>query len=273
MAITRGYWSGLIVGALMFGLPAGALAGEDRAHDHEGKGYHQADQYYDPAQMAAARHALHHHHGGQSASMIMLERFEVQSGDGHDTGLWDLQAYYGGDMNRLWLKSEGHYDFDEQDLEGADVQALWSRSISTFFDLQAGLRYELEPKGRTHAVLGLQGLAPYWFEIDGAVYLSDKGDLTGAFEVEYDWFFTQRLVLQPRLEVKFSAQDIKASGTGAGLSEMELGARLRYDIRREFAPYIGLEWQGTLGETENFAKAAGEDTDRLALIAGVRLWY
>ena len=202
----------------------------------------------------------------------MADRLEVQSSDEGDTLVWDGNAWYGGDVNKLWLKSEGDYSLETEQLEEAEVQALWSRAISPYFDLQGGVRYDLEPKGRTHAVLGIQGLAPYWFEVDAAAFLSGEGDLTARMEAEYEFRLTQRLILQPRVEAELSAQDIPELETGSGLTRLNAGLRLRYEIVREFAPYIGVEWQGSFGGTADYLDAAGEEMDRAVFVAGVRAW-
>ena len=127
--------------------------------------------------------------------------------------------------------------------------------------------------GRTHAVLGLQGLAPYWFEVDGAAFLSTDGDLTARGEAEYDLHLTQRLVLQPRAEVEFSAQDVPERELGSGLTGLDAGVRLRYDIRREFGPYVGIEWQSAFGETRDIVEAAGGEGDEVVFLVGLRTWY
>jgi copper resistance protein B len=232
-----------------------------------------ADQYFDADEMAEGRHHILNHHGAMRQLSVMVDRLEVQSSDEGDTLAWDGNAWYGGDVNKLWLKSEGDYSLETDQLEEAEVQALWSRAITPYFDLQGGVRYDLEPKGRTHAVLGIQGLAPYWFEVDAAAFLSSEGDLTARMEAEYEFRLTQRLILQPRLEAELSAQDIPELETGSGLASLNVGLRLRYEIVREFAPYIGVEWQGSFGGTADYLEAADEDRDRAVFVAGVRAWF
>lgn len=126
---------------------------------------------------------------------------------------------------------------------------------------------------RTHAVIGVEGLAPWWFEVEGALFLSDKGDLTARIEGSYDQRITQRLIVQPMAEIGLAAQDVPESGIGAGLSDIELGLRLRYEIVREFAPYVGIEWARKIGDTARFARADGDDVDSLNVVAGVKLWF
>ena len=233
---------------------------------------HAADTIYGTAAMAPARQDLAREHGKFTGGTVMLDRLEARLGDGEELYLWEAQGWYGGDIDRLWVKSEGEGALG-RDVEAAEVQALWSHAIDPWFDVQAGIRYDLEPDSRAHAVLGLQGLAPYMFEVDAAAFLSDRGDLTARLEAEYDQRITQRLILQPRAEVSLAAQDIAERGIGAGVSSVEAGLRLRYEIAREFAPYIGVGYEAKLGETADRARAAGEDPNRLSLLLGVRAWF
>lgn len=213
-------------------------------------------------------------HGGQTIWYAEGDRLEYQSNEGDPVFLWDAQGWYGGDRNRLWLKTEGEYDFDADEVEEAEVQALWSRPVSRFFDLQAGVRHDFAPgDDRTFAVAGVQGLLPYLFEIDAALFVSDDGDVEARVETEYEFLITQRLILQPRAELNFAAQDIQEYGVGSGLSSAEVGARLRYEIRRQFAPYVGVSWSRTVGDAADFARAAGDDTASVSFVAGVRTWF
>ena len=233
----------------------------------------QADAYFDPAEMKAARDDLLAHHGGQNVWYFQADRFEVRSTDDADLALLDGNAWYGGDINKAWLKVEAEYDFDASEFEEAEAQLLWSHAISPYFDVQTGIRQDFKPEGRTHAVLGLQGLAPYLFEVDGAAFLSTEGDLTARMEAEYELLLMQRLILQPRVEVDISAQDIPELETGSGLTSASAGLRLRYEIIREFAPYVGVEWTSSFGGTADYLKAAGEDTDETAFVFGIRAWF
>jgi copper resistance protein B len=153
------------------------------------------------------------------------------------------------------------------------VQALYARAIAPFFDVQAGVRQDLAGPATTHAVVGIQGVAPYMFEIDAALFLSHRGNLTARFEAELDQRITQSLILQPRADINLSAQDIPRLGIGAGLDSIELGVRLRYEIRREFAPYIGVEQSWRIGQSADFARAAGDDPSTTNFVAGVRFWF
>jgi copper resistance protein B len=259
--------------ALLVSFTSSAFADDKKSESNDPPPWSMADKYWGAEAMAKSREMVQKANGAQLNYMVMADRFEFQSGGGEDTLLWDAQAWYGGDVHKLWIKSEGEYSFEEDEVEDAEIQALWSRAIAPFWDIQAGLRYDLEPKGRTHAVLGLQGLAPYWFEIDAAGFLSTDGDLSARVEVEYDLHLNQRLVLQPRAEIEFSTQDIPELNIGSGVTGLDAGLRLRYEIKREFAPYVGVEWQKSFGDTANFTRADGGDADKTVLVLGLRTWF
>ena len=170
-----------------------------------------ADLHYDPAVMARAREKLRVENGEVITHAIILDRLEATSSDGAEGYAWDAQGWYGGDINRFWWKSEGEGAFDG-DVEHAELQLLYSRAVTPYFDLQGGVRQTYRPEGdRTDLVLGVKGLAPYWFEVDGALFVSNEGELTARARAEYDLRLTQRLILQPRAEVTLSAQEIPES--------------------------------------------------------------
>lgn len=231
-----------------------------------------ADAIWGAEVMRASREAAYDEHGNMQLFWFQGDRAELRMRDGKDGYLWDVQGYYGDDLNKFWFKSEGEGSFGEP-VEQAEVQALYSRAIAPFFDLQAGVRQDLTGPDRTHAVIGVQGLMPYMFEIDAAAFLSTKGDLTARIEAEYDQRLTQRLILQPRAEVNLSAQDIPELGIGAGIDNLELGLRLRYEIVPEFAPYIGIEQEWKLGGSRDFAQADGEDASVTNYVVGIRFWF
>nr|WP_255536546.1 copper resistance protein B [Pacificimonas pallii] len=242
--------------------PAAAGSGPPRA----------ADAIWGAAAMRASREALAHENGGMSLFWFQGDRAELRVREGHDGYLWDVQGYYGGDIDKFWFKSEGEGSFGEA-MEGVEVQALWSHAIGPFADLQLGLRQDFAPRDRTYAVIGVQGLAPYNYEYDVAAFVSDKGDLTARAELELDQRITQRLILQPRGEAVLSAQDIPELGIGAGVDKIELGLRLRYEFAREFAPYLGIEQEWKLGQSADYARAAGEDASVTNFVAGIRFWF
>lgn len=233
---------------------------------------HAADSIYGGEAMATARQVNHATHGDMTFGTLMIERLEARIADGQDGYLWDMQGWYGGDIDKFVFKAEGEGEFGGT-LEDAELQALWGHAIGPFFDLQAGVRLDVESEMRSHLVIGVQGLAPYMWHVDSALFLSDRGDLTARIEGEYDQKITQRLILQPRIELELAAQDIAEREIGAGLTKIEPGLRLRYEIAREFAPYIGVEYEAKLGETADIAKAAGEDPDGLKFLLGVRAWF
>ena len=232
-----------------------------------------ADRIYAPNEMARSRDQMMKENGGQKIAFISFNLAEYQARNGRDGFRWDGEGWYGGDINRFTLKTEGEGAFGEG-VEEAEIQALYSRAIDPYFNLQAGVRQDLGPgPKRTYATVGFEGLAPYWFEVEGALFLSNKGDVLGRLEGYYDQRITQRLILQPRAEANFAFQDVPESGIGSGLSDLELGLRLRYEIVKEFAPYIGVEWAKKTGDTARFARAAGEDADVTSLVAGIRIWF
>ena len=234
---------------------------------------HAADRVYPPAVMAEAREEFREEQGGRELYQIMFNLAEVQVRQGKDGYRWDGEAWFGGDINRLTLKSEGEGVFREG-IEAAEIQALYSRAIGPYFNLQAGIRHDFEPSpSRTYATVGFEGLAPYMFEVEGAAFLSTKGDLLGRLEGYYDQRITQRLVLQPRAELNFSAQDVPENRLGSGLTDAELGLRLRYEIRRQFAPYIGISYEAKTGRTADLARADGADPTTTSLVAGIRVWF
>lgn len=212
-------------------------------------------------------------HGAVPAYRVLIDRLETSIQNGRNGYALDAEAWYGGDINKLWLKAEAEGEFGER-FEGAELQALWSRAISPFFDLQTGVRYDAK-QGRdsAHLVLGIQGLAPYWIEIDAAAFLSDRGDITARFEAEHDMLITQRLILQPRAEFGFALQDIPRQLIGGGLSKASLGARLRYQVTPLFAPYVGVEYEQAFGNTRRYRRLADEHIGGFRLVAGVRTWF
>jgi copper resistance protein B len=242
--------------------PASAGSGPPRA----------ADAIWGAEAMRASRDALRAENGGMTVFWFQGDRAEYRAREGGDGYLWDVQGYYGGDLDKFWFKSEGESTFGESP-ESAEIQGLWSHAIGPWWDLQAGVRQDLTGPERTHAVIGVQGLAPYMFEIDAAAFLSTKGDLTARVEAELDQRITQRLILQPRAEVNLSAQDIPELGVGAGLNAVELGLRLRYEFVREFAPYVGVEQEWKVGQSADFARLASEDPSVTNYVIGLRFWF
>ena len=234
---------------------------------------HAADALHDPATMARARAAMIAEGGGMTYSQWMLDRLEYRAGKGADGYAWEGEGWIGGDINRFAVKSEGEGAFGGS-LERAEVQALYSRAIDPWFNLQAGVRQDFgEGPDRSYAVIGIDGLAPYWFEVGAEAFLSTRGDAHLRLEASYDQRITQRLILQPAAEFNLAAQDVPELGIGAGPSDIELGLRLRYEIAREFAPYVGVNWERKLGDTADYARAAGDKPSATSLVIGLRAWF
>lgn len=234
---------------------------------------HYADRDFPVADMARARDTMMREQGGSMFGQAFINVLEYQAHRGPDGYRWDGEAWYGGDIERLWLKSEGEGEFGGG-LDSAEVQALYSRAVGPYFDLQAGLRQDFgRGPGRTYVTAGFEGLAPGFFEVEGAMFLSTTGDVLGRLEGYYDQRLTQRLILQPRAEVNLSAQDIPANAIGAGLVDIELGLRLRYEFSRQFAPYVGVSYFQKFGGTARLSRLAGEDTHATSFVAGVRFWF
>lgn len=234
---------------------------------------HAADAYFDPAEMAEARKLLRYETGGMPNSKLMVDQLEWSPGRGADGYAWEVEGWYGGDIDRFAIKSKGEGAFGGS-LEKLEVQAGWFHALDAWFNLRAGVRQDFEPRPRrTHAVLAIEGLAPYWFEVEGELFLSHKGELTARAEASYDQRITQRLILEPNAELNLSAQDMPDLDTGAGFTSVEAGLRLRYEVVREFAPYVGVAWERKLGRTARYARLHGEDAAALAFVAGIRLWF
>ena len=231
-----------------------------------------ADAIWGADAMRGVRDDLRRTHGDFPVFWFQGDRFETQARRGRDGYLWDLQGYYGSPTSRFWFKSEGEGSFSER-IEDAEFQALYSRAVAPFWDLQVGVRQDVAGPNTTYGVIGVQGLAPYLFEIDAALFVSHRGDVTARIEAEIDQRITQRLILQPRAELNLSAQDIPRLGVGAGLDRVEVGVRLRYEIVREFAPYIGVEQSWKVGRSATYARASGEDSSVTNYVVGIRFWF
>ncbi len=213
-----------------------------------------------------------------SFSLFELLEYRFNSA-GPDTFVWDFVGWYGGDYNRLWIKTEGSQDLSAGSKGEGDLQLLYGRMIAPFWDFQIGLRGKsnlgsgLRDNARTYAVIGVQGLAPGIFEVEPAIYISDRGEVSAELTMSADLYLTQRLVLQPRFSGEVSVQGDDRFGTGSGVTETDIGLRLRYEIRREIAPYIGVSWLRSYGETARISRQEGEATDTVAFVLGLRLWW
>jgi copper resistance protein B len=203
----------------------------------------------------------------------LLDQFEGRLGGGQNAFRWDGQAWAGTDYNKLWLKSEG-FALGNGRVEDGRHEFLYDRAISTYFDVQAGVRTDLDSgTSRNWAAFGIQGLAPLFFNLEATAYLSDRGHAAARLAGSYDLLITQRLILQPEVELNFYSKADPGRGVGAGLSDIDTGLRLRYEISRKFAPYIGVAYAGKFGETAHMARQAGESAGVVQFVFGIRSWF
>lgn len=203
---------------------------------------------------------------------VLFDQLEWQTGGGSDAFSWDTKGWVGQDINRFWFGTEG--DRADGRTEEAQVNLLYGRAIARWWDVTAGVRLDTLPDTpRTALALGVQGLAPYWFEVEASAYIEPSGRTHVRVETEYDLLITNRLVLQPLVEFEVYGRPDRERLIGTGLSTGELGVRLRYEFRREFAPYIGIVWARKFFGTADLARAAGEDVAGTRLAVGVRTWF
>lgn len=205
-------------------------------------------------------------------AMPIVDEFELRDAGGENTLSWDSQGWIGKDLHKLWIKFEGERTAGST--EELELQFLYSKAIARYWEFQVGVRQDFEPSpSRTWAAIGVQGLAPYFFETDIAFFVGDSGRTALRLETEYELLLTQRLILTPDIEVNFYGKDDAEILVGSGLSEIEIGLRLRYEIRRQFAPYVGVNWSKFFGNTANFTEAAGLETSEAQLVIGLRAWF
>jgi copper resistance protein B len=204
--------------------------------------------------------------------MGVLDQFEWRDTSGDNVLSWDAQGWLGKDLRKLWFKTDGERAGGET--EDAELQLLFSKAFARYWDFQVGIRHDFKPSpSRTWAAIGIQGLAPYFFETDIAFFVGESGRTALRIESEYELLITQRLILTPDIEVNFYGKDDVETGIGAGLSDVEAGLRLRYEIRREFAPYIGINWTKKFAKTADFARLNGEDISDVQWLIGLRAWF
>ena len=205
-------------------------------------------------------------------SFVLFDQLEwqaIETGGGLN---WDAKGWLGRDRDRLWFRTEGQAE--DGRLGDAGAQLLYGRAVARWWELVVGLRQDVRPgPSQSWLAFGVQGLAPSWFDIETTVYLSDAGQTAARLEVEYELLMTNRLILQPLVEVDLYGKSNAERGIGAGVSDVDAGLRMRYEFRREFAPYVGVTWRRTFGRTTDFAEAAGETVAGLRFVAVLRLWY
>ncbi len=208
---------------------------------------------------------------------LMIDQLEFRQGDQNNVKRWDIQGWRGTDYDRFWFKLEGNDTVSKSGGE-LELQTLYSKAVSAFWDAQVGIRFDRaygagNSENRYFGVVGFQGLAPYWFDMEPAVFVDKDGNLSARVVATYDVLFSQRLILQPRAEINLSANNLPRFGIGKGINDVQFGFRLRYEFRREIAPYIGVSWQKKYGDTATFASIAGDVVEDTKFIAGIRLWF
>lgn len=231
-----------------------------------------------PVLTDADRAAVYNAPGGHKVhdsglnSLFVINQLEWQGSDDGNALGWDVNGWVGGDIDRLWLRTEG--ERAKGKTEKAEVQALWGHAISPWWDVVAGMRQDFKPgDSQTWAAFGLQGMVLYNFEAEATLFVGDGGQSAARLEGDYDILLTNQLVLQPTAEANFYGKNDPGRGIGSGLADTELGVRLRYEIRREFAPYVGVTWNRAYGQTAEYARDEGEDRNEVRWVLGVRLWF
>lgn len=203
----------------------------------------------------------------------VLNQNEWRTGSGSGAYRWDGEAWYGNDWNRIWVKSEGSLNATAGTFDEAQVQGLFSRAVTRFFDVQGGMRYDMGPgPSRAWLAAGIEGLAPLYWNVGLSAFVSDAGHAAARFEGYDNLTLTQRLFLQPQFELNAYTKPDPARAIGSGLSDIDTGVRLRYEVRRQLAPYIGLIYQSALGSTADGARRAHRPVSRFQFTAGIRLW-
>ena len=256
--------------------PAGETAAEDdvpgNAPPPAVPTDHPADRLFNAARMATARAALGRE-GRWRGSALLVRELEYRALRGTDGMAWRLEGWTGGDRDRLVVKSEGETGF-KGPAERVELAAVWRHAIDPWFNLEAGVRHDIRPvPQRTYAVLGIEGVAPYWIEVEGQVLVSDRGDLHLRFDAAHVLRLSRLLVLEPEARLDLALQDVPALRVGAGVERIELGARLGYEVRPELVPYIGLHWERFMSGTADQRRAAGDDVAGLSAVAGVRAFF
>ena len=213
-----------------------------------------------------------HMHGHRVDTYLRIDRLEAFDADPGAGQAWEAKGWIGGDVDRLWLRSEGERARNR--LETADLELLWGHAVTPWWDFVAGVRQDFEPgDAQTFAAIGVQGLAPQKFEVSATAYVGERGQVAARFETEYELLLTNRLVLQPRVEVDFHGRDDPRRHVGSGLATAEAGLRLRYEITRQFAPYVGLVHERAFGDTAGYRRRESGRARDTRVVVGVRFWF
>lgn len=211
-------------------------------------------------------------HGDAIAAFWLLERLEWQDADDGEAMSWDASGWAGNDIDRLWWRTEGERSGGVTG--GAELQLLWGHAIGPWWEVVAGVRQDFKPGSpQTWGAVGVQGVVLYNLEAEATLYVGEGGQTAARLEGEYDILLTNRLILQPTAEVNFYGKDDPGRSIGRGIADVEAGLRLRYEIRREIAPYIGVSWTHLYGETADLARAGGAPVEDARLVVGIRAWY
>jgi len=202
---------------------------------------------------------------------LLADQFEWQRADDGNAWAWDTKGWVGRDVDRFWFRAEG--EGDGGDVEGAEAHLLYGRAVAPWWEFVAGVRQDFRPgPAQTWAAIGIQGLAPYWFEVEATAYVGSGGRTELRVEAEYELLLTNRLILQPLIEASIHGKADPERAIGAGLGEIETGVRFRYEIRREFAPYVGVSWHRRFFGTADAARATGEPAGEARFVTGIRFW-
>jgi copper resistance protein B len=203
---------------------------------------------------------------------VLVEQLEWRDAKGAKLLAWDATAYYGTDYNKLWVKSEGERASGAT--EDASAEVLWDRIFSRWWSSQLGFRHDFgEGPTRDWLAVGVKGLAPYFFDIEATAYFADGGRAAARFKIRYELLFSQRLMLEPEFEINAYRKDDLGRHLMSGFRDLRLALRLRYEIRRELAPYLGVAWIRRLGKTADLVRASGEEPGDVQALAGVRFWF
>lgn len=262
--------------------PADEPAAKQDAHAHNAQHDHAAmSTPREPVppvtaeDLAAAFPDIDHHamqHAPAFNHKVTFNRLEAWDADDGTGQAWEGSAWFGTDTDRLWLRSEGERIGGHT--ESADLEVLYGRSVSPWWDVVAGVKQDFKPgDARTWAAVGVQGMAPYRFEVSATAYVGEGGQVAANVEAEYTLRITNRLILQPLVEIDLAARDDIDYGIASGFTSIETGLRLRYEVTRRFAPYVGVVHERALGDTADLKRSAGESTRETRFVAGVRIWF
>lgn len=248
----------------MAGMSMGPMQGGSAPRDARSPDYSDGVGYVPMTGMDMADDAL--------LGMLLVDRLEAFHDQRANGQAWEAEGWYGGDFDKLWIRSEGERSRGR--LAEGDLEALWNHAVAAYWGTQLGVRHDLaRGPERDWAAFGISGLAPYWFEVEATAYAGTGGRTAARLRVQYEMLFTQRLVLQPEFETNVYGRADPARRLGSGLSDASFGLRLRYEIRRDFAPYVGVAWRRTFGGTADLRRAAGDSMMDRRIVAGLRFWF